>query len=77
MATKFYTINDFGRFRMTVPITVLPRWPTFSALTPEIIHVWYDGRWVLFKDWIPSLEPYYEDFGRTTLYLTGKRGLAA
>jgi hypothetical protein len=54
MATKFYTIKDNNLFPMTVPITVLPRSPHYPQPTPETIHIFHDGKWQLFKDWLPA-----------------------
>jgi hypothetical protein len=64
MATKFYTIETGSISPMTVPITVLPRWPVCAAPTPETIHVWYNGVWKLFKDWLPALTAEYDTVGK-------------
>jgi hypothetical protein len=44
MTTKFYTIKDNNLFPMTVPITVLPRYPNYPPPTPETIHIFHGAR---------------------------------
>jgi hypothetical protein len=69
MATKFYTIKDNDLFPMTIPITILPRYPKYPPPTPETIHIFHDGKWKLFKDWLPA---------RTAeLNVTGEKGYKA
>jgi hypothetical protein len=53
-ATKFYTIKDEEMFPMTVAVIILPRYPRCAPPIPETIHVWWSGKWELFKDWLPA-----------------------